>query len=120
MLKPKLFDEFPYLLLAYIYGLSSLASKMLQALGWSNESNQSWKMNKYNINIIFCFTYIGALSAGAKFLKNFHPGVHVDGAFTCCRGQSILTKGCELMHLSEDGNCCIVVCWTTHFCSGVI
>lgn len=45
----------------------------------------------------------GALSAGAKFLKNFHPGVHVDGAFTCCRGQSILTKGCELMHLSEDG-----------------
>lgn len=44
----------------------------------------------------------GALSAGAKFLKNFHPGVYTEGRFTCCKGQNFLTKGCKLMHLSED------------------
>lgn len=77
-------------------------------------------MNKYNINIIFCFIYIGVFLVGVKFLKNFYLGVYVDGVFICCRGQSILIKGCELMYLFEDGNCYIVVCWIIYFCLGVI
>ncbi|XP_062608229.1 tyrosine-protein kinase ITK/TSK-like [Saccostrea cucullata] len=45
-----------------------------------------------------------AIKNEAPFIKNYHPGIWVDGAFTCCHAQGKIARGCKLVHgTSEEG-----------------